>query len=114
MFPLRGRDNAPTEAALLNAECLNRSCGNLGRVAQAGLSYLDYLLGDHFCYWVVAVLQANRPQRLLIGLRQVPDIFGSHRCVLKQPTKWAWRKLPVVQSAIGLSATDITDPNLGR
>jgi hypothetical protein len=64
---VKAAQRAIDKARLRRANFLDRERGNLRRVSDAGLCDLDYLLGDHLGYGVVAILQANGEQCSLVG-----------------------------------------------
>jgi hypothetical protein len=71
----------PAETAL-ESKSLNREGGNPRGLFDAGLAYLDDLLCDHLGEGIVAILEAESLQGLLIGRREAVDLIRPHRQVL--------------------------------
>jgi hypothetical protein len=73
-----------TALALPDFQFLDRQRRKLRRVLDTGLRDLDYLLRDHFRQGVVAILDAERMQHLLVSRCNAANRFRLQSDVLQQ------------------------------
>ena len=73
-----------TALALPDFQFLDRQRRKLRRVLDTGLRDLDYLLRDHFRQGVVAILDAERMQHLLVSRCDAANRFRLQSDVLQQ------------------------------
>src|SRR5262249_4465846 len=84
--PRRARDEAVSRVLALpgTAEVRDRARGKGARIANAGLRKRDDLPGHHFGERIVALSQAERAQRLLIGGGKDTDLLRPEGRVLEE------------------------------
>ena len=68
----------------MDSELSYHALANFRGVFDPGLRDLDYLLRDQFREGIVAVLDAEGAQRLLISSRQAPDLIRPHGKLLQE------------------------------
>ena len=83
MLKFDQRKGPPTEPALPDAQLFDRQSRKLRGVMNTGSRDVDYRLRNHFSQGIVAILDAEDMQRLLVSCCDAANLVRLHRGVLQ-------------------------------